>query len=77
MVMEENHLDPKAPIGVDKIDGQLMAELTKRGYKLGDGEEIMCAAREIKNEDEIQIMMRLPPVWTQLSIKWPVRCIPA
>ena len=58
MVMEENHLDPKAPIGVDKIDGQLMAELTKRGYKLGDGEEIMCAAREIKNEDEIQIMMQ-------------------
>ena len=58
MVLEENRLDPKAPIGVDKIDGQLMEELTKRGYKLGDGEEVMCAAREIKNEDEIQIMMQ-------------------
>ena len=57
MVMEENHLDPKAPIGVDKIDGQLLAEMTKRGYTFGDGTDVMCAAREIKNEDEIQIMM--------------------
>ena len=58
MVLEENHLDPKAPIGVDKIDGQLIVELQKRGFTLGDGEECMCDAREIKNEDEIQIMMQ-------------------
>ena len=58
MVLEENGLDPKAPIGVDKIDGQLMVEMTKRGFTFVDGEDIMCAAREIKNEDEIQIMMQ-------------------
>ncbi len=58
MVLEENHLDPKAPIGVDKIDGQLIVEMQKRGFMLGDGEECMCDAREIKNEDEIQIMMQ-------------------
>lgn len=58
MVMEENGLDPKAPIGVDKIDGQLLVALQERGYKIVDGEDIMCAAREIKNEDEIQIMMQ-------------------
>lgn len=58
MVMEENHLDPKAPIGVDRIDGQLITSLEQRGYKLGDATDIMCAAREIKNEDEIQIMMQ-------------------
>ena len=58
LVLEENHLDPKAHIGVDKIDGQLMVEMTKRGFTFGDGEEIMCAAREVKTEVEIQIMMQ-------------------
>ncbi len=58
MVLEENHLDPRDPIGVDRIDGQLLTEMTKRGFTFGDATEIMCAAREIKNEDEIQIMMQ-------------------
>ena len=58
MVLEENHLDPKAPIGIDRIDGQLLVEMSKRGFIFGDATDVMCAAREIKNEDEIQIMMQ-------------------
>ena len=33
MVLEENHLDPRDPIGVDRIDGQLLTDNTKRGFK--------------------------------------------
>ena len=57
MVMEENGINPADPIGFDIMDAQLMLSLQSRGYKLGNGQEIMIAAREIKNEDEIMIMM--------------------
>jgi len=57
MVMEENHIDSKAPIGIDMMDGQLVTELISRGYKIADGQDVMLTAREIKTDDEIMIMM--------------------
>ena len=57
MVMEQNGIDPKDPIGVDIIDGELLTELQARGYTLGNGQEVMLQAREIKTDDEILVMM--------------------
>jgi Xaa-Pro aminopeptidase len=57
MVMEENGINPKAPIGIDIMDGQLLNELQLRGYVLGDGQDVMLEAREIKSDDEILVMM--------------------
>ena len=57
MVMDSNGIDPKNPIGIDIMDGQLMTELQRRGYTLGNGQDIMLEAREIKNDDEIMVMM--------------------
>ena len=57
MVLDENNIDPKGTIGIDVIDGQLLTALSKRGYTFGNGQEIMISAREIKNDDEIMVMM--------------------
>jgi len=57
MVLEQNNLSPKDAIGFDIMDAQLLLELQSRGYKLGNGQEIMLEARQIKTQDEIMIMM--------------------
>ena len=57
MVMEENGIKSDARIGIDNMDGQLLTELQDRGYDLGDGQNVMLEAREIKSTDEILVMM--------------------
>lgn len=56
MVLSENGLSRKDPIGVDMLDGQLITVLTEAGIKIGDGQAVMLKARLLKTRDEIQIM---------------------
>ena len=56
MVLDIHGLSPRDPIGVDILDGQLIAVLSEAGYRIDDGQEVMLSARTIKTEDEIQIM---------------------
>ena len=57
MVLEENGISPEEPIGIDYLDGQLMCAMQEKGYTLGDGQNVMLEAREIKTDDEILVMM--------------------
>ncbi len=57
MVMEQNNINPKDRIGIDMLDGQLYTVLQEEGFTLGDGQDVMLEAREIKTDDEIAIMM--------------------
>ncbi|MDR1520679.1 MAG: Xaa-Pro peptidase family protein [Planctomycetota bacterium] len=57
MVLEQNKLNKKDRIGIDIMDGQLYMALQEEGFVLGDGQDVMLEAREIKTDDEISIMM--------------------
>ena len=56
MVLSENNLNLKDPIGVDTLDGQLITVLRDEGIQVEDGQEVMLRARIIKTRDEIIIM---------------------
>ena len=56
MVLSDNGLSRKDPIGVDILDGQLITVLQDKNIKIGDGQAVMLNARLIKTQDEIQIM---------------------
>lgn len=56
MVLSENGLNRKEPIGVDMLDGQLITVFQDENIKTGDGQAVMLKARLIKTRDEIQIM---------------------
>ena len=56
MVLSENGLDRKDPVGVDTLDGQLIGVFQEQNLRIGDGQETMLKARTIKTRDEIQIM---------------------
>lgn len=56
MVLDEHGLNWKDPIGVDMLDAQLILALQEEGFRIGDGQDVMLAARMVKTEDEIQIM---------------------
>jgi Xaa-Pro aminopeptidase len=56
MVLDENGISPKEPIGIDVLDSQLILALQKEGVRFGDGQDVMMKARLIKTDDEIQIM---------------------
>lgn len=56
MALSENGISEKDPIGVDILDGQLMTVMQEKGFKLGDGQDVMLEARTIKTDDEIAIM---------------------
>jgi Xaa-Pro aminopeptidase len=56
MVLDENGISPKEPIGIDVLDSQLILALQKEGVRFVDGQDVMMKARLIKTDDEIQIM---------------------
>lgn len=56
MVMEQNSVSGKDPIGVDILDSQLIMVLQEAGFKIGDGQDVMLEARSIKTDDEIMIL---------------------
>lgn len=56
MVMEQNGIDKKAPVGVDILDGQLITTMIEKGIRIGDATDVMQEAQEIKTNDEIMIM---------------------
>ena len=56
MVMSENGLSRKDPIGVDTLDGQLITVFQEQNIRIGDGQDVMLKARLFKTGDEIQIM---------------------
>ncbi len=46
----------KRPIGMDIVDIPLIRALEKRGLNIVDGQQVMLAARIIKNYDEIELL---------------------
>ncbi|MCC8189630.1 MAG: Xaa-Pro peptidase family protein, partial [Planctomycetes bacterium] len=57
MVLEQNGLRQTDRIGIDMLDAQLYLALQQEGFSIGDGQDVMLEAREIKTDDEIAIMM--------------------
>ena len=53
MVMSENGLSRKDPIGVDTLDGQLITVFQEQNIRIGDGQDVMLKARLFKTGDEI------------------------
>jgi len=56
MVLDKHDISESEPIGVDNLDGQLITVLLEKGFKIGDGNDVMLEARSIKTDDEIMIM---------------------
>jgi len=56
MVLEENSIGTREPVGVDILDSQLILALQEEGFRIGDGQDVMLQARMIKTDDEIQVM---------------------
>jgi Xaa-Pro aminopeptidase len=54
------------PVGVDYAETAMFHALQEEGINVVDGQQIMLAAREIKNWDEIQLLTR-PPAWSMAS----------
>ena len=42
------------PLGVDVVEPPMLFELQKQGVEVRDGQQVMLAAREVKNIDEIR-----------------------
>jgi len=56
MVLRDNNIDKKEPIGVDVVESQLFLAMQRNGFRLADGQAVMQYARAIKNEDEIMCL---------------------
>ncbi|MEP7207006.1 MAG: M24 family metallopeptidase [Casimicrobiaceae bacterium] len=46
----------KMPLGVDVVEPPMMLELQKLGIDVRDGQQVMLAAREVKNIDELMLL---------------------